>query len=388
MSLLVLILVAVAFLIAWPVCGLVRGWSLRAGALDTAAMPGQIKAARRAVPNTGGVGIAAAVFGPMAAGLVALEFVTPGMLPEGRWAAALGEHLAGMRSVRPMGWALLAGGLWLHLLGLIDDRRPLGPMLKLACMAAPPLLLALMPQETRLLTLLDGRVGGAWLSVAVTVLWFLAVTNAMNFIDNMDGLCAGVAATAGAMFLAATLIGQQWFVAGVLALLVGACAGFLVWNRPPARMFMGDGGSLVIGYLLAFTTTRTTYLDPEGGVTPWYALMMPLVVLAVPLYDMVSVTAIRLSEGRSPFVGDLRHFSHRLVRRGLSTRAAVAVIVGLTGATGISGLLLTRAEPWQAFAIAAQVGLLLAVLGLFEHRAERAAKRGPADAGDRGCDGV
>jgi ABC-type phosphate/phosphonate transport system permease subunit len=87
-------------------------------------------------------------------------------------------------------------------------------------------------------------------------------------------------------------------------------------------------------------------------------------------------------------VGDLQHFSHRLVRRGLSTRAAVAVIVGLTGATGISGLLLTRAEPWQAFAIAAQVGLLLAVLGLFEHRAERAAKRSPADAGDRGRDGV
>ncbi len=373
MSLLVLILVAVAFLIAWPVCGLVRGWSLRAGALDTEAMPGQVKAARRAVPNTGGIGIAAAVFGPLAAGLIGLEFLRPDMLPD--WAAPLGEHLEGMRSVRAMGWALLAGGLWLHLLGLIDDRRPLGPMLKLACMVAPPLLLALMPQDTRLLTLLDGHVGGPWLSVAVTVLWFLAVTNAMNFIDNMDGLCAGVAATAGAMFLAATLIGGQWFVAGVLALLVGACAGFLVWNRPPARMFMGDGGSLVIGYLLAFTTTRTTYLDPEGGVTPWYALIMPLVVLAVPLYDMVSVTAIRLSQGRSPFVGDLQHFSHRLVRRGLSTRAAVAVIVGLTGATGISGLLLTRAEPWQAFAIVAQVGLLLGVLGLFEHRAERGARQ-------------
>ncbi len=377
MSLLVLILIAVAFLIAWPVCGIVRGWSLRAGALDTEAMPGQVKAARRSVPNTGGVGIAAAVFGPLAAGLIALEFVTPGMLPgggEGGWAAALGEHLEGMRSVRAMGWAVLAGGLWLHLLGLIDDRRPLGPMVKLACMAAPPLLLALMPQDTRLLTLLDGRVGGSWLSVMVTVFWFLAVTNAMNFIDNMDGLCAGVAATAGAMFLAATLVGGQWFVAGVLALLVGGCAGFLVWNRPPARMFMGDGGSLVIGYLLAFTTTRTTYLDPAGGVTPWYAVLMPLVVLAVPLYDMASVTAIRLSQGRSPFVGDLQHFSHRLVRRGLSTRAAVAVIVGLTGATGISGLLLTRAEPWQAFAIAAQVGLLLGVLGLFEHRAERGSK--------------
>lgn len=374
MSLLVLILVPVSFLIAWPACGLVRAWSLRAGALDTEAMPGQVKAARRAVPNTGGVGIALAIFLPLIVGLIALEFVTASMLPG--WASAAGDHLEGLRSVRGLGWAVVAGGLWLHALGLIDDRRPLGPMLKLACMVVPPLLLTLMPQDTRLLTLLDARVGGSWLSIMITVLWFLAVTNAMNFIDNMDGLCAGVAATAGAMFLVATIIGGQWFVAGVLALLVGACAGFLVWNRPPARMFMGDGGSLVIGYLLAFTTTRTTYLDPTGGVTPWYALLMPLIVLAVPLYDMVSVTAIRLSQGRSPFVGDLEHFSHRLVRRGLSTRAAVAVIVGLTGATGISGLLLTRAEPWQAFAIAAQVGLLLGVLGLFEHRAERAAKGG------------
>lgn len=377
---LVLILVGVSFLIAWPACGIVRRLSLRAGALDTEPVAGQIKAARRPVPNTGGIGIALAVFGPLAAGLVGLEFVTASMLPG--WASAVGEHLEGMRSVRGLGWALLAGGVWLHGLGVIDDRRPLGPMLKLVCMIAPPLLLAAF-FDTRLLTLLDARVGGVWLSVLVTLVWFLAVTNALNFMDNMDGLCAGVAATAGAMFLAATLIGGQWFVGGVLALLVGACAGFLVWNRPPAKMFMGDGGSLVVGYLLAFTTTRTTYLGDAGPAAgAWYAVLMPLVVLAVPLYDMASVTAIRLSQGRSPFVGDLQHFSHRLVRRGLTPRAAVAVIVGLTGATGISGLLLTRATPWQAFAIAGQVGLVLGVLAVFEHRTERANRPG------RGTDGA
>tara|TARA_R110000782_G_scaffold54637_9_gene115519 strand:+ start:7174 stop:8307 length:1134 start_codon:yes stop_codon:yes gene_type:complete len=376
---LVLILVAVSFLIAWPACGVVRWLSVRAGAMDTGPIPGQVKDAPRAVPNTGGIGIAAAVFVPLGAGLVGLEFVDASMIPA--WASALGEHLEGMRSVRGLGWALLAGGVWLHALGVIDDRRPLGPMIKLACMIAPPLLLAAF-FDTRLLTVLDGYAGGVWLSVAVTLIWFLAVTNAMNFMDNMDGLCAGVAATAGAMFLAATLIGGQWFVGGVLALLVGACAGFLVWNRPPAKMFMGDGGSLVVGYLLAFTTTRTTYLGSDGGVSAWYAVLMPLVVLAVPLYDMASVTAIRLSQGRSPFVGDLQHFSHRLVRRGLSRRAAVAVIVGLTGATGISGLLLTRAAPWQAFAIAGQVGLVLGVLAVFEHRVERAGRAG------RGPDGA
>lgn len=378
---LVLALVPVAFVIAWAVCGVVRVVSLRAGALDTEAMPGQVKEARRAVPNTGGIGIAAGVLGVMTLGLVAVGVVDAGSLPG--WASSAAEHLGGMRSVRGLGWALVGGGLWLHALGLVDDRRPLGPFVKLACMVAPPLLLAVF-FDTRLLTLLDGRVGGAWLSVAVTVLWFLAVTNAMNFIDNMDGLCAGVAAVGGAMFLAATLVGGQWFVGAVLALLVGACAGFLVWNRPPARMFMGDGGSLVVGYLLAFTTTRTTYVGGAGdGVTAWYAVLMPVVVLAVPLYDMVSVTAIRLSQGRSPFVGDLQHFSHRLVRRGLSKRAAVAVIVALSGASGVSGLLLTRANGWEAAAIAGQVGLLLVVLAVFEHRVERGAGRDPGRNVDR-----
>ena len=358
-------LVAVSFVLAWALCGLVLRISLRAGALDTEAMAGQVKAERRAVPNTGGIGIAGVIFGLMALGLLAVGVVTADQLPG--WASAAGEHLDGMRSMRGMGWALLAGGVWLHGLGVIDDRRPLGPVVKLACMVAPPLLLA-TAFDTRLLTLLDGHVGGAWLSVIVTVVWFLAVTNAMNFMDNMDGLCAGVAAVAGAMFLAAVLVGGQWFVASVLALVVGGCAGFLVWNRPPAKMFMGDGGSLVIGYLLAFATVRTTYVDAATGVSAWYGVLIPVVVLAVPLYDMLSVTAIRLSQGKSPMVGDLQHFSHRLVRRGLSKRAAVAVIVALSGATGISGLLLIGAGDWQAVAIGGQVLLLLGVLAVFEHR--------------------
>lgn len=370
---LVLMLVPVSFVLSWAACGVVRRVSLRAGAMDTAPMPGQIKEASRPVPNTGGIGIALSVFGLLAAGLIAISASDRDSLP--RWVEPAGEYLAGMKSMLGMGWAVVAGGLWLHVLGLIDDRRPLGPFLKLACMVAPPLLLAVF-FDTRLLTLLDDRVGGAWLSIAVTVFWFLAVTNAMNFIDNMDGLCAGVASVAGAMFLAAVLIGGQWFIGAVLALLVGACAGFLVWNRPPARMFMGDGGSLVIGYLLAFATTRTTYIDPQTPINAWYAVLMPVVVLAVPLYDLLSVTAIRLSQGKSPFVGDLQHFSHRLVNRGLSKRAAVAVIVALSAASGISGLLLTRANAWQAAAIAGQVALLLSVLAVFEHRTERGGRRG------------
>src|SRR5207244_10275947 len=132
--------------------------------------------------------------------------------------------------------------------------------------------------------------------------------------------------------------------------------GFLVFNFPwggqPATIFMGDGGSLVIGFLLGFLTVRTTYVsagvEGPGLGSAWYGVFMPLVVLAIPLYDFCSVTLIRLSQGKSPFVGDLQHFSHRLVKRGLSKRAAVVVIYGFTAVPAIGGVLLARPGGWPA----------------------------------------
>ncbi|MBK7405411.1 MAG: undecaprenyl/decaprenyl-phosphate alpha-N-acetylglucosaminyl 1-phosphate transferase [Phycisphaerales bacterium] len=175
------------------------------------------------------------------------------------------------------------------------------------------------------------------------MLWIALVTNALNFIDNMDGLCAGVATIAGVCFLAAAIINGYWFIAATLALLVGSCLGFLAFNVPPARIFMGDGGSLILGFTLAFLTVRTTYYDPAraGG---WYGVFMPLAVLAVPLYDFLAVSLIRVRQGRSPFVGDQQHLSHRLVRRGFTKPAAVGLICSLAAITGISGIVLERSS--------------------------------------------
>jgi UDP-GlcNAc:undecaprenyl-phosphate GlcNAc-1-phosphate transferase len=230
--------------------------------------------------------------------------------------------------------------------------------------------------ESRLLTLLDQRViGGVWVSIGITVVWLVVVTNAFNFLDNMDGLSAGVATIAGGFFLTAALVNGQWFVAGCLALLVGALVGFLVFNFPwraPATIFMGDGGSLVVGFLLGFLTVRTTYVGGSDATqgpglgSAWYGLFMPLVVLAIPLYDFCSVTLIRLSQGKSPFVGDLQHFSHRLVRRGLSRKAAVIVIYGFTAVTAIGGVSLARLEGWQAALVGVQTALVLTVLAIEE----------------------
>ena len=386
---LILLLIPVAFAIAAVTTRVVLAASRRAGLSDTEAMPGQIKE-RRDVPNTGGIGIVAGIVLPIVGMILVVtllgEDFARAVLPEAQ-ADRIARHLPGLRSKIPLGLGFVASALALHALGLIDDRRPLGPIVKLAIASAPPLALALLT-DTRLLTLLDDYPGGFALSVLVTVLWFLAVTNALNFIDNMDGLSGGVAMIASACFLAAALMSSQLFVGAVLALTVGACAGFLVFNAPPAKIFMGDGGSLVLGFTLAFLTTRTTYTGESPTGEPlaggWYAVFMPLVVLAVPLYDMLSVTLIRLRQGKSPMVGDTQHLSHRLVKRGLSRRAAVFVIWGMTAATGISGVALPALAPWQAVLVGIQTGVLLAVLAAFEFASSPARTNGagPGGAGD------
>lgn len=407
-------LVIVAFAVAFPLTALMIRLGHRWRALDAPGVEGQVKRPARGVPNTGGVAVFWAIAGPILAGVAWLSGLDagesaawreePGLIP-----ADLHEHVAGIVRRTPEALALTGALLAVHVLGLIDDRRPLRPMPKLLVILGASLGLILYT-DTRLLTMVDAYAGGAWLSVLVTLLWFGAVTNAMNFIDNMDGLCAGVAAVAASCFLAGAIINEQWFVAACLALLVGACAGFLAFNAPGlptsgrdgrARIFLGDSGSLVIGMLLAFLTVRATYagIAPGGGQAgglgagetgfparagPWYALFMPLIVLAIPLYDLVSVTIIRLRQGKSPFVGDLQHLSHRLVARGLSERAAVAVIVGCTAVTGFSGIILASLEAWQAVLVGVQTAIILLVLAMFEY-ASAPSRRGPASSGPGGA---
>lgn len=367
---LVLSLVPIALLLSALACAVVRSLSLRAGALDTDAMAGQEKMARRAIPNTGGIGIVLAILVPM---LVVLG-VSYLWSDEKSCPDFLLEHIElirGVRSEAALGLWLIGSALLLHVLGLIDDRTPLGALGKLVIMLAPAILVA-WPMDTRLLTMLDPIAGGPWLSMLVTVLWIVCVTNAMNFIDNMDGYAGGVAAIASGGFMVSALMQGQWFVAGVLALVCGASLGFLVWNFPPARLFMGDGGSLVLGFLLAFLTVRTTFVPESAGGEPfesgrWYALLMPLVVLGVPLYDFTSVTLIRLSQGKSPFKGDLQHFSHRLAKRGLSVRTAMGVIYGFTLLTAVAGVLLVRSDPTQAVLLGVLIVLVFGVMALLEY---------------------
>jgi UDP-GlcNAc:undecaprenyl-phosphate GlcNAc-1-phosphate transferase len=372
------LLVLVALAISLPATAIVRFISRHLRALDTPPVAGQVKFAPRKVPNTGGIAIFLAITVPILLGIRFATFLDPGAPPppETWLPPAFFQNLAGIQRQAPLALLLVGSLTLLHILGLIDDRHPLGPWIKLLVMAIPAVAVPLL-SDTRLLTLLDSYAGGPWASIAITAVWFLVVTNAMNFLDNMDGLSAGVATTAASLFLAATLLAPrpQWFVAACLALLIGACLGFLCFNWPRkggATIFMGDSGSLVIGFLLAFLTIRTTYITGAAPTSHWYALLTPLIVLAVPLYDLASVTLIRLSQGKSPFVGDLQHLSHRLVSRGLSKPMAVVIICGFTAITGLSAIFLRELSPGFAILAGLQVVLMLAVLAIFEYTSKPA----------------
>ncbi len=182
------------------------------------------------------------------------------------------------------------------------------------------------------------------ISGPITVLWIVGLTNSFNFLDNMDGLAAGVGLIAASLFVAAQVEVEGRFVPAVLLVLVGALGGFLVHNRHPARLFMGDAGSNFLGFLLGTLTVVGTFTRPAQGYSP-YGVLTPLLVMAVPLYDTTSVILIRIREGRSPFEADRRHFSHRLVDRGLTPPLAVRTIYLVTLAGGLGALLLPR--PWM-----------------------------------------
>lgn len=367
----ILLLVVVAAAVAVPLTMLVRSIGVRMSALDGAGVAGQVKVAARRVPNTGGIAIASTVLlligGALAVLLTPLAATVTSIVPE------IGQHLPGLARESVAAVALLAGVLLLHVMGVIDDRKPLPAVPKLLVMLAIATAVVLLTR-TRVLTVLDGYVGGAWLSVVITVLWLCAITNALNFLDNMDGLCGGVTVICASALLALALIHGQWFIGATLAVLIGAVLGFLVFNFPlrrPASIFMGDGGSLVCGFLLAFLSVRLTYVPVKDGPLTGpnlHAVLVPLVVLAVPLYDLTSVTLLRISQGKSPLMGDLQHLSHRLHLRGLSRRAAVVVICGLTAITAIGGVLLPSVQPWAAGLIFAQTLLALGLLAIYEWR--------------------
>lgn len=334
----------------------VRRWALGRGFVDR---PGGHKAHAAPVALGGGVAVTAAVIVPILAGLLAARLLVG---QSADWMpAALAPHLRGIVAKSAPALAICAAAAAMCLLGLLDDRRPLPVVLKLLVQVAIAAVLVI-GLRLRLLSHLAPVV-----SIVLSMLWIVLLTNAMNFLDNMDGLSAGVAAIAAALFAVTAARGGQIFVPTCCWLLFGALIGFLPFNFHPARIFLGDAGSTVIGLLLAVFTILTTFANPQQGGKP-LGVIAPLIVMAVPLYDTCSVFLLRLRDHVPIWTGDRRHFSHRLVRRGMTVPQAVLVIWLATLVTGLPALLLPNVS-WDdpaAWIIGLQTILVVLLVGLLE----------------------
>jgi len=269
-------------------------------------------------------------------------------------------HTEGLKSKTGDVLVVLLGLSVLHLLGLWDDKKNLGPFFKLIVQFAVAFALAVFA-DIRVEFFIESRI----ITSIISAFWIVLIINAFNFLDNMDGLCAGIAVITSSILLSSAIVGGQVFVSGLALIFIGAVLGFCVFNFPPAKIFMGDAGSMVIGCLVALLTLRTTYYH-EAQSGGWYAVFMPLIVMAVPLYDFISVTLLRITQGRSPFVGDTQHFSHRMKRRGLSDRQAVLTLYLATFCAGLGATFLDQVDLAGAILIFIQTVMILAIIAILE----------------------
>jgi len=248
----------------------------------------------------------------------------------------------------------------LFALGLADDKKHLGPFFKLVIQFAVTITVAAFA-DVRVEFFIANRTITTFLSAV----WIVLIINAFNFLDNMDGLAAGIAVIATCILFTAAAISGQVLVGGLAVILIGALLGFLIFNFPPAKIFMGDAGSLVIGFFIALLSLRTTYYH-EAQSGQWYPVLMPAIVMAVPLYDFISVTLLRISKGKSPLAGDTQHFSHRLKKHGLTDTQTILTLYLATLCTGLGATFLYHVNLAGAILIFTQTFMILAIIAIFE----------------------
>jgi UDP-GlcNAc:undecaprenyl-phosphate/decaprenyl-phosphate GlcNAc-1-phosphate transferase len=298
----------------------------RLGLVD---QPGDRKIHTRTTPKGGGLAIFAAVF-------ITSLLIRPG-------------------DTNRVYFLTILIGSFVVLLGLIDDARPLPWQLRLTAQFVAAAAIVYFAGDS------------LPLPGVLSVLWIVALTNAFNMLDNMDSLSGGVAFIAAGLMAVAQLLRESAHFdfngMAIYLVLAGAVGGFLVFNKPPAQIFMGDAGSTFLGFTLGCLAISRDVVVPEEPKI----LLVPVCVMAVPCYDLTMVVLLRLRQGRSPFHADKQHISHRLLLLDLAPPTAVLVILLLALVSGIAGLLVYPVANKWAFLIAIQVLALWSAVARIEY---------------------
>ncbi|RMH59978.1 MAG: undecaprenyl/decaprenyl-phosphate alpha-N-acetylglucosaminyl 1-phosphate transferase [Candidatus Hydrogenedentota bacterium] len=312
---------------------------------------------------------------PMLGGLAVLLGYLVAALGAYTW--AMGAHWEKFRPFQ----GILLGSLFIFLIGVYDDVRGVSPRGKLVGQLLAALLL--IGFEIRLSLFLQQN----FLTTLITILWIVGIINSFNLLDNMNGLSAGVGTIAAVTFAWIAYNQEDFLVLIIAASLAGALLGFLPYNFPKGRIFLGDGGSLLIGFVLAAVSVQGIYLAKTK--LTHLPVITPVLVLGVPLFDTFSVMAIRFARGLPIFKADKNHFSHRLVDLGMTQKQAVLLIYLVSIAVSIPAVLLSHVTLNDALLLLLQEAILFFIIAaLMRYGMVRAESRSlgepePNHSGDR-----
>jgi UDP-GlcNAc:undecaprenyl-phosphate GlcNAc-1-phosphate transferase len=300
-----LILGAATFALVGVLTPVMRKIALRIGAVDRPNL--ERKTQKEPVPYLGGVAIAI--------GITVASF-----------AALLYSDSSAETFNRAL--SVLVPAILISAMGLYDDLRVLEPWPRLVAQTIAGIAVAvyLIQNET-----LGQVFGNQIVDYVVTIIWVVGICNSINFFDNLDGGASGTVAVISIFLFAIAFNQGQSLVSALAVVTAGATLGFLIWNKSPAKIYMGDAGALFLGIIIAVLTIR---LDPEVS-SQSRSLSIPLLLMAVPILDTTTVVISRLSRGISPFTGGRDHLSHRLMRKGLGRRSTAYVLWGMAALFGV-----------------------------------------------------
>ena len=269
-------------------------------------------------------------------------------------AALLAIFVFGERYNFPQLVGILTSATLVSIIGAWDDRKPLSPLSKLGGQLLAAILLIMTDVEVSFLPY-------QWMNWGLTVFWILGITNAINLLDNMDGLSGGITAVSSAFFLLMAIQSGQYLVASLSAALLGVSLGFLVYNFNPASVFMGDSGALFLGLMLAAVGLKLRF-PANSAIITW---MIPVIVLGVPIFDTTLVSISRLRRGLNPYTASgTDHTSHRLVRLGYTRREAVMALYLVGGILGLLAQLIVESELLAAYTILGLVAII-GIIGIW-----------------------